>query len=247
MGDRGRSPSRSVGIDRVALLEVRQQLASTGKVRVAISVGSTANTFRATLNSATSRPGGVAVDLANALGAPVELMMYDNYPDLLDGARRGVWDVTFIGGGDEERAKVMDFGPAYYRTELTYLVPSGSAIYAQADVDRPGVRIAVAEGSATAQNRQEALKARLCSASRHLPRFASSCGPESGCGRREPRNACQSRWPIARCARFGRLLCCRGHRRRATPIRWRCPPESLRGNRPANRSALAVPKNRPPH
>jgi polar amino acid transport system substrate-binding protein len=101
------------------------------------------------------------VDLANALGeklgAPVELMMYDNYVDLLEAARRGAWDVTFL-GSDEERAKVMDYGPAYYRPELTYLVRSGSAIYAQADVDRPGVRIAVAEGSVSARNRQQALK-----------------------------------------------------------------------------------------
>jgi polar amino acid transport system substrate-binding protein len=101
------------------------------------------------------------VDLANALGerlgAPIEFIMYDNYVDLLEAARRGAWDVTFL-AFDEERANVMDYGPAYYRTELTYLVPSGSAIYAQADVDRPGVRIAVAEGSVTARNRQQALK-----------------------------------------------------------------------------------------
>jgi len=140
---------------------VRQQLAPTGKVRVAISVGPTANTFRATLDPATSRPRGVAVDLANALGeklgVPVELVTYANYPDLLEAAGRGAWDVTFI-AFDEERTKVMDYGPAYYRSELTYLVRSGSAIYAQADVDRPGVRIAVAEGSVTARNRQQALK-----------------------------------------------------------------------------------------
>ncbi|EHP43486.1 amino acid ABC transporter substrate-binding protein [Cupriavidus basilensis OR16] len=139
----------------------RQQLAPTGKVRVAISVGPTANTFRATLDPSTNRPRGVAVDLANALGeklgAPVELMMYDNYVELLEAARRNAWDVTFL-PFDEERTKVMDYGPAYYRFEFTYLVPSGSAIHVQADVDRPGVRIAVAEGSVTARNRQQALK-----------------------------------------------------------------------------------------
>lgn len=140
---------------------VRQQLASTGKVRVAISVGPTANTFRATLDPATSRPRGVAVDLANALGeklgVPVKLMMYDNYVELLEAARSDARDVTFL-PFDEERTKVMDYGPEYYRFEFTYLVPSGSAINAQSDVDRPGVRIAVAEGSVTARNRQQALK-----------------------------------------------------------------------------------------
>ena len=140
---------------------VRQQLAPTGKVRVAISVGPTANVFRAKVDPVTSRPQGVPVDLANALGeklgAPVELVMYDNYVDLLEAARRGAWDVTFL-PFDEERAKVMDYGPAYFLLEFTYLVPAGSAIRAHSDVDRPGIRIAVAEGSVTASNRERALK-----------------------------------------------------------------------------------------
>lgn len=41
---------------------VREQLAPTGKVWAAVAVGSTANTFRATLDSATGRPRGVAID-----------------------------------------------------------------------------------------------------------------------------------------------------------------------------------------
>ena len=140
---------------------VQQQLAPTGKVRVAISVGPTANTFRAILDPTTNRPQGVPVDLANALGkklgAPVELVMYDNYVDLLEAARRGAWDVTFL-PFSEDRAKVMDYGPAYFLLNFTYLVPAGSAIRAHSDVDRPGVRVAVAEGSVTASNRERALK-----------------------------------------------------------------------------------------
>jgi polar amino acid transport system substrate-binding protein len=46
---------------------VKQQIAPTGKVRIAISVGPTANTFRATLDPVTSRPQGVPVDLAKSL------------------------------------------------------------------------------------------------------------------------------------------------------------------------------------
>ena len=139
----------------------RQQLAPTGKLKAAISVGPTANTFRATLDSNTHRPRGVAVDLAHALGrqlgVPVELVSYTNYPDLLRAAARGDWDVTFL-VVDEERAKVIDFGPAYSLFDFTYLVPDGSPIRDLSDVDRPGVRIAVAEGSATAGNRERALK-----------------------------------------------------------------------------------------
>ncbi len=94
----------------------RQQLAPTGNVRAAISVGPTANTFRATLDPATNHPRGMAVDLAHALGrqlgAPVALVTYTNYVDLLKAAGRGEWDVTFL-PFDQERTKVMDYGPAY--------------------------------------------------------------------------------------------------------------------------------------
>jgi polar amino acid transport system substrate-binding protein len=117
--------------------------------------------FRATLDPATSRPRGVPVDLANALGkelgVPVELVTYSNYPDMLDAAARGALDITFL-VFDQERTKVLDYAPPYFHFEFTYLVPSGSAIRGQADVDRPGVRIAVAEGSVTARNRAQSLK-----------------------------------------------------------------------------------------
>lgn len=141
--------------------EATRQLAPTGKVRAAISVGPTANVFRAKLDPANSRPNGVPVELANALGeklgAPVELVLYNNYVDLLEAGRRGAWDVTFL-PFDEERAKVMDYGPAYFFLNFTYLVPANSPLRTHADIDRPGVRIAVAEGSVTAGNRERGLK-----------------------------------------------------------------------------------------
>lgn len=138
-----------------------QQIAPTGKLRAAISVGATGNQFRATISPSTNQPRGVPVDLATALGkklgVPVDLVSYSNYVDLLEAAARGAWDVTFI-TFDEDRAKVMDFGPAYFLSEFTYLVPAGSSIRNQNEVDRPGVRIAVAEGSVTARNRERSLK-----------------------------------------------------------------------------------------
>ena len=139
----------------------RLQIAPTGKLRAAISVGPAANQFRATIDPATKQPRGVPVDLANALGrklgVPVQLVTYSNYPDLLEAAGHDAWDVTFL-TFDQERAKVIDFGPAYFLYEFTYLVPAGSAIQSQDEVDRPGVRIAVAEGSVTARNREQSLK-----------------------------------------------------------------------------------------
>jgi len=147
--------------DRSGDAAAYDQLAPTGKVRAAILVGPAASPFRATLDPATGRPRGVPVDLAAALGEklalPVELVTYSNYPEFLDGASRGVWDVTFV-PFDEARAKVMDYGPAYYYFDFTYLVAASSTIRDQSEVDRPGVRIAVAEGSVTARNRERGLK-----------------------------------------------------------------------------------------
>jgi polar amino acid transport system substrate-binding protein len=101
------------------------------------------------------------VDLANALGqklgAPVEFVPYDNYVDLLEAGRQGTWDVTFLPFG-EERAKIIDYGPAYYFLELTYIVRAGSTIRNQSDVDRPGVRVAAVEKSISAARLQQSLK-----------------------------------------------------------------------------------------
>ena len=139
----------------------RGQLAPTGKIRAAISVGPAGSQFRAKLDRDTNRPQGVPVDLANALGerlgAPVELVMYDNYVDLLEAARLGTWDVTFL-PFSEERAKVMDYGPAYYFLEVTYIVPAGSRIRNQSDIDRPGVRVTAVEKSISAAKLQKSLK-----------------------------------------------------------------------------------------
>lgn len=137
------------------------EVAPTGTLRAAIAVGPSGNQFRATIDPVTNQPHGVPVDLANALGdklgVPVRLLTYSNYIDLLDAAAHNAWDVTFL-TFDEERAKVLDFGPPYFLYEFTYLVPADSRIQNQGEVDRPGVQIAVAQGSVTARNRQKSLK-----------------------------------------------------------------------------------------
>jgi len=139
----------------------KQQLAPTGKLRAAISVGPSASQFRVKVVRGTDPLRGVPVDLANALGerlgVPIEFITYDNYGDLLEAGRRGTWDVTFL-PFSEERAKILDYGPAYYFLELTYIVPVGSVIRDRSDIDRPGVRIAVVEKSISAQKLQQSLK-----------------------------------------------------------------------------------------
>src|SRR3989449_10611844 len=47
-----------------------------------------------------------------------------------------------------QRANEIAFTAAYLEIPVTYLVPAGSPIRTLADVDRPGVRVAVSEKSA---------------------------------------------------------------------------------------------------
>jgi polar amino acid transport system substrate-binding protein len=50
------------------------------------------------------------------------------------------YDRRRIHAGGRGRKKRLDFGPAYYILESTYLVTSGSGIKTLAEVDRPNVR-----------------------------------------------------------------------------------------------------------
>ena len=74
-------------------------------------------------------------------------MPYETPGQLADDATKGVWDVGLI-GAEPARAEHIAFTAAYVEIEATYMVAGDSPIQAVEDVDRPGVRIAVAARSA---------------------------------------------------------------------------------------------------
>ena len=71
----------------------------------------------------------------------------DSAGKLADAGKTGAWDVAFL-GNEPQRANEITFSVAYLEIPVTYLVPAGSAIRTIEDVDREGVRVAVAEKSA---------------------------------------------------------------------------------------------------
>src|SRR5205814_3371732 len=89
----------------------------------------------------------VARELGRRVGVPVEFIRFDSAGKLGDGVKTGAWDVAFL-GAEPQRAAEIAFTAAYLEIPSTYLVPAGSPIRSVADVDREGVRIAVAEQSA---------------------------------------------------------------------------------------------------
>lgn len=126
----------------------RSDLAPTGKLRVGINQG---NFLVVTKDPASGELRGIAVDLARELGRraclPVEFIAYASAGKMAEAVKTGAWDVAFLGAEPERRNEIF-FTPAYLEIEATYLVPAGSPIRAIAEVDRDGVRIAVAAKSA---------------------------------------------------------------------------------------------------
>ncbi|MEO6322633.1 MAG: transporter substrate-binding domain-containing protein [Polaromonas sp.] len=128
--------------------EARQALAPTGKLRVGLLLGNATHVIR---DSASGElKGGVGFDLgkelARRMGVPFEPVLQPSIGALLDSGKSGAWDVAFV-GLTPERAKEWDFAPVHLEVEFGYLVPGGSAISTMADVDRPGIRIALQERS----------------------------------------------------------------------------------------------------
>jgi polar amino acid transport system substrate-binding protein len=123
-------------------------LAPTARLRVGINTG---NFLLVTKYTPGTEPRGVAPDLGRELGRrlglPIEFVVFDSAGKLADAGKAGAWDVAFL-GNEPQRANEIAFTGAYLEIPVTYLVPAGSSIRAVADVDREGVRVAVAEKSA---------------------------------------------------------------------------------------------------
>jgi len=131
-----------------------KQLAPGGKLRGGIVAAPAASAFFA-IKDARGDVKGVTVDLirglATTLKLPLELQIFDNSGQVTEAVAKGECDVAFM-PQDAERAKRVDFGPAYYLIESTYLVPAGSAIKSIEEVNRPGRRIVAISNTTTARS-----------------------------------------------------------------------------------------------
>ncbi len=121
-------------------------LIQSGKLRTGLGLGSPALAVK---DSKSGEVRGPALDLARALatkiGVRLELVEYPRPGAVLQGIQNNEWDVTFL-VADPARLAEADFSPPYMQTDYTYLVPAGSSKHSVADLDAPGVHIAVPRG-----------------------------------------------------------------------------------------------------
>lgn len=127
--------------------EVVKDLAPTGKLRAAINFGNSVLAQKAQDGS----PAGISADLshelAKRLNVPVEFVTFDAAGKVFEAAAQGAWDIGFV-AIEPVRAQSIEFTAPYVIIEGTYMVRKDSPLKEVADVDKPGIRIAVGVGSA---------------------------------------------------------------------------------------------------
>jgi len=130
---------------------LKDEIAPTGKLRVAIGISPAGGAYWSTKNEAGGY-AGVPVDLgrelAAQLGVSVEYVAYQNSGQIVDAVSKGSWDVTFL-PKDPEREGRMSFGPIYEVADATYIVKAGSPATNFATLDQPGVNVAAVNNTTT--------------------------------------------------------------------------------------------------
>lgn len=142
------------------LAKARQELASTGKLRVGVVSAPKADAFFVVKN-ADDRPRGVTIDLgdelARTLNVSSEFFVAHNSGEITDALEKGLIDVAFM-PVDDERRKRVEFGPAYILFESTCLVLGSSDFRTISDLDRAGVRVAGETNTTTIRSVARVLK-----------------------------------------------------------------------------------------
>jgi polar amino acid transport system substrate-binding protein len=122
---------------------LKEEIAPTGKLRVAIAVGPAGGAFWCVKSDGGYT--GVPVELGRAMaaqvGVPVEFVERPNSNAITDEAGQGVWDVAFM-PKDTERESKVSFGPVYDSVETTFIVRAGLDVPNMAALDQAGHEIA---------------------------------------------------------------------------------------------------------
>jgi len=127
---------------------VLKELVPTGTLRAAINLG---NGVLAQKDAGTGKPKGITPELAHELGkrlgVPVELVPFDAAGKVFDAIKANAVDVAFV-ANEPVRAAEIEFTAPYVLIYGNYMVPVDSPLKTVADVDKPGIRIAVGVNSA---------------------------------------------------------------------------------------------------
>ena len=127
---------------------VRSALAPTGSLRVgliSVPVHAIRDPYSGELRGVSHDLGS---ELAARLGVPFEPIMYPNPTAYLAAGQTGRWDIGSLGMAPEREA-LFDFAQPHLEVDYGYLVSADTRIASVSEVDRTGVRVALAARSAS--------------------------------------------------------------------------------------------------
>jgi polar amino acid transport system substrate-binding protein len=128
------------------LMDILSDLTPTGTLRASINLGN-----QVLAQGTETAPSGVTVDIARELGTrlgvPVELLCFQAAKESFEAMNQGRADICFL-AVEPVREETVAFTAPYVVIEGVFVVSEGSSMTSPADVDQPGVRIGVNEGSA---------------------------------------------------------------------------------------------------
>src|SRR5215216_1443949 len=132
---------------RAQMTSAAATLSPTGKLRAALIASNPVLVTRRLDGTL----GGVSVAVAQALaahlGLPIELKPYDNPARYNESLTTDDWDIG-IAARDPARAEHLAFSVTFMEVDNGYVARPGAAPTTAEEVDRAGVKIAVAQGSA---------------------------------------------------------------------------------------------------
>lgn len=129
---------------------VLEQLAPTGKLRIAVAIAPTPSAQFAVRDGDAIK--GVAVTLGQALakklGVPAAILPHNGSGEIQNSAADNAWDVAFL-PVDDERKKFVDFGNGYHLLQSTFLIAPGARIGSVAEANTKGTGIGGVANTAT--------------------------------------------------------------------------------------------------
>jgi polar amino acid transport system substrate-binding protein len=136
-----------ISINADVVRDVVRLLAPAGRLRVGLYLGSPLSLIE---DPATGERNGVGFELgrefASRLGVAYEPVVYKQNGEVIGALKSGSVDILFT-NATPARAKDIDFTQPYLEMDAGYLVAGGLPIATLDEVDRPGVRVVVVEGS----------------------------------------------------------------------------------------------------
>ena len=136
----------SIGLAR-AQQDTNASVAPKGELRVAVILSNPVLVTR----SPDGQLGGVSVTLANAfaakIGVPLRLVPYENIVRYNQSIGKDEWDIGFA-PRDLSRVGQLAFSDSFLEIDNSYVARPGAMLASPDDVDRPGIKVAVDQGSA---------------------------------------------------------------------------------------------------